>query len=121
MSTFQAVVVNTDGTAETVTWTPSSDMPTYRHLQKYVGGLIDVVALAPDMDMWVNDEGLILNLEPNLAATVLAAYLRRRAPLTPFVGPVVFTGGADDEGETRSLSDEAVELLHKSVRMMAEA
>lgn len=117
---FQAVLVNTDGTAETVNWTATSDQPHYKHLQKYVGGLVDVVSIAPDMDAWVNDDGIILGLEPNLAATFLLAYLSGQRLRQPLFGPVVFTGGADSEGETQPLTDEAVELFHTAVKHLHE-
>ena len=116
---FQAVLVNTDGTAETVTWTPTSDMPNYKHFQKFVGGMVDVVSIARDMDAWVNDEGMILGLEPNLSATFLLAYLSGRKLRQPLFGPVVFTGGPDPEGETQPLTDEAVELFHIALTHLA--
>jgi hypothetical protein len=119
-TTFQAVVLAPDGSVETVSWTPTSDEPTYRHIQKYVGGLVDVVVLARDMDLWVNDDGAILGLEPNLYATFLAAYLSGRTLAQPIFGPVVFTGGADAEGETTSLSDEAVRLFPVAVNALRE-
>jgi hypothetical protein len=119
-SPFQAVVLNVDGTTEVVHWTPTSDRPTYRHIQTYVGGLTDVVELARDMDVWVNDDGLNLGLEPNLHATVLASYIASKHPIQPLVGPVVFTGGSDANGDTVPLSDEATDLLVKAVECMRE-
>lgn len=35
-------------------------------LQKYVGGLIDIVELENDVDIIINDEGKLLSLSPNL-------------------------------------------------------
>lgn len=35
-------------------------------LQKYVGGLIDIVELEDDVDIIINDEGKLLSLSPNL-------------------------------------------------------
>jgi hypothetical protein len=116
---FQAVLVNVDGTAETVRWTATADEPHYKHLQKYVGGLVDVVSIAPDMDAWVNDDGIMLGLEPNLHATFLLSYLTDRQLAQPLFGPVVFTGGADADGETQPLTDEAVELFHKAVGILS--
>lgn len=121
MNKFQAVVFNVDGTTEVVHWTPTSSKPTYQHLQTYIGGLIDVVPLAPDMDAWVNDDGPSLGLEPNLTATVLASYVASKMPLGPLVGPVVFTGGCAADGEALPLSDEAADLLVKAAALVGEA
>ena len=35
--------------------------------QSYVGGLIDVVRVTPELDLVVNDEGLLLGMEPSVA------------------------------------------------------
>lgn len=93
------LVVRTDGTTHRHRWTPAHDGSLLTHLQAAVGGLIDVVALTDDLDMWLHDEGLYL-YEPNPVAMVLAAALGRD---TPFYGPVVFTGGPDQHGGTRGL------------------
>lgn len=39
---------------------------TLHSMQKFVGGLIDVVALTPNIDLVVNDEGLINGSEPRV-------------------------------------------------------
>ena len=58
MKQFRAVSITTDGAATVHDWDVTHG--TLKHLQEAVGGFVDVVALAPDMDMWVNDEGLVI-------------------------------------------------------------
>lgn len=82
-------------------------------LQDLVGGYIERVPLPSDShtDMWVNENGISLELPPNLLAT---RYYRRvwckpyDANMTLF-GVAVFTGG-DDRGAT-PLSTTVVDAL----------
>ena len=93
------LVVDPDGAAHRERWTAGPDGSLLAQLQTAVGGLVDVVALADHLDLWVNDEGLYL-CEPNPVATLLTLALGRNAPV---YGPAVFTGGADPDGSTRGL------------------
>jgi hypothetical protein len=67
---------------------------------------VDVVRLAPDVDMWVDDEGA---LKPPLRVNQLASYIATRhgLPFQLYVGTVVFAGGPDEDGNTTSLSKPA--------------
>lgn len=62
---------------------------------------VDVVAVTDQVDMWIDDEGLY-NHPVNPWATALA----RRYGWTwqPYHGPVLLTGGADEDGNTVPLS-----------------
>jgi len=102
MSAFLVVTIDTDGTTSRQVWDLSEDS-TLAHLQKAVGGHVDVVALSPWLDMWVNDEGILLGLPVNPVATRVAATY---GPRIPYFGPVVLTGGPDPEGATLPLTDE---------------
>lgn len=72
---------------------------------------VDVVALTTRIDMWFDDEYLY-NYEDdiNYAATILA---RRYIPnAAPYHGPVLVTGGADENGDTVPLDrDKLLALL----------
>lgn len=109
---FRAVTVTVDGHAEVVHWPRSGDASVLRHLQTAVGGNVDVVSLHPDIDMWVNDEGLVMNMPINTLATNVAAMFGLTHQ--PYHGPAVFTGGIDGDGETLPLpvreSDNLVQL-----------
>ena len=73
---------------------------------------VDVVRLAPDLHMWVDDEGMLKDgVEVNLVATVIADVFGRGGQ--PYYGGVVFTGGADEEGETQPISAERAAMLAK--------
>ena len=72
---------------------------------------VDVVRLAPDLHMWVDDEGMLKEADVNLVATVIADALGRGGQ--PYYGGVVFTGGADEEGETQPISAERAAMLAK--------
>ncbi|MFE1230285.1 DUF3846 domain-containing protein [Streptomyces sp. NPDC058745] len=70
---------------------------------------VDVVRLTTQLDMWLDDEGLY-NHPVNEAATMLAA--RFGWTHQAYHGPVLLTGGADEEGNTLPLdTDKARALL----------
>ena len=82
----------------------------YELLREAVGGLIDVVELrGKGVDMWVNDEGLILGLEQNPYGTAL--YDEEFGTPQPIVGNIIITGACDEEGETLGLTDEQVDFF----------
>ena len=94
-------------------------------LQRLVGegtgadAMVDVVRLAPDLDMWIDDEGMYRpsvdadgeSHDPvvNGPASIVAALLGFSHQ--PYYGNAVFTGGADDEGDTVGLRPEVLEKL----------
>lgn len=68
------------------------------HLQELVGGGCFTTVYHPALEqrgitLWANDEGLFLDMEPNLIVMG-----------QPIVGPVVFTGH-NSEGETVALDE----------------
>lgn len=71
--------------------------------QAVVGGLIDVVRLAPGLDLVINDEGLLHGLEPNFS--VLGDF-----GSFAIVGAVFFVG-VDPQGDFVSLTDEQIEAV----------
>ncbi len=62
------IVVNTDGTSRDV---PNPDL-SLEALQALVGGYIEFVSLRDGSALVVNEEGLLLGLEPNPTATAIA-------------------------------------------------
>ena len=71
-------------------------------LQKYVGGLIDIVELENDVDIIINDEGKLLGLSPNLVLYEFRDII---------VGDFLVVG--QKNGETISLSEEKIEKYMK--------
>lgn len=66
-------------------------------LQKYVGGLIDIVEIEEDVDIIINDEGKLLSLSPNLVLYEFGDII---------VGDFLVVG--QENGETISLSEEKI-------------
>ena len=103
------VVVTPDGTARIERWTPTAAGSLLDDLQAAVGGHVDVVRLARDLDMWVHDEGIFTATSNPLAGRVAHALGHRSQP---YFGTVVFTGGADEHGATAGLGGQvAADLL----------
>lgn len=71
------------------------------YLQSVVGGYIELVYLSPELDMYINEEGKLLELEPNLSF-----------PGDTIVGPVVVCSH-DDEGDTIGLTVAQAELIRE--------
>ena len=72
----------------------------------------DLVALTTRLDMWIDDEG-IYNHPVNKLATLLAR--RHGFNWQPYHGPVLLTGGADEDGDTLPLNEDMVRALLTSV------
>lgn len=70
---------------------------------------VDVVRLTPEIDMWVDDEGLLRAQRINQLASYIAT--RFGLPFQLYVGTAVFSGGADGAGYTRSLGQAARRAL----------
>jgi len=81
----------------------------YRDIQRMVGGTFDVVASASgETSFWVNDEGKLNGMTPNFTATKILWALNPAFDGRDYLaGPVLITGGADEEGETLSVGREA--------------
>ncbi|MFJ4879886.1 DUF3846 domain-containing protein [Streptomyces sp. NPDC088745] len=73
---------------------------------------VDVVALTDRLDMWLDDKGLYTQ-PVNPVATALARRFGRT--YQSYHGPVLLTGGADEEGETVPLSKDKVLALLASL------
>jgi hypothetical protein len=110
---FRAVTIDVEGNAEAVQWDTTTG--TLTHLQRAVDGLVDLVALHEKVTMWVNDEGNVKGMPMNIVATSIA----RGFGFThqAYFGPVVFTGGGDEEGETLGLSEQHAEALVNLARL----
>lgn len=78
-------------------------------LQDAVGGYIERIVLTPDLSMWVNEDGRSSGLPFNQAATSIL--MKHRGGTMFIVGPVVFTGGTDEAGETAGISESDINEL----------
>lgn len=91
---------------------------TYQFLSESVGGLIQCVSLTDKVDMWLNEEGKMINLPDNPIATVAWASVFGETDI--IVGDVVFTGGVDSEGETIGLSETQFDKLLNVLNLARE-
>jgi hypothetical protein len=103
----RAVVVNTDGTTETIDLSASSELSA---LQGAVGGWVQVIEINNNLAMWLNEEGKLESLPHNRVAQWYWD-MAFGADTDYIVGNVVFTGGLDREGETLGLTEEQVASL----------
>lgn len=102
-----ALVVTTDGKAIEK---PIDNDTAYEVIRDGVGGMIEMVVFNDQVTMWVNEEGKLIGLPHNKPAQ--AAFNEVFGSGRDFiVGDVVFTGGADEEGNTLGLTPEAVESV----------
>ena len=93
-----ALRINTDFTTEVLDLSSNE----YNQLRDTVGGLIQPVDLKPDLTLWCNEEGKLINgMEVNIIGTHL--YEKSYAMTDVIMGNIVLTGGTDDEGETLPL------------------
>lgn len=99
-------------TDQTATILECNSLTSYDAINKGVGGYIECVAINPNLDMYVNEEGKLISLPQNLIAQ---HYWNTTYGFWTdiIVGDVVFTGGVDDEGESQSLSQEQIDTILK--------
>ena len=81
----------------------------YSMIQKAVSGWIECVRLNNGVDMWVNEEGKILDLPYNPTATAIF-WANFGFMSDVIVGNVIFTS-SNDEGDTIGLNVSQVEYL----------
>jgi hypothetical protein len=94
----RALRINTDFTTEVLDLSSNE----YEQLSGAVGGLIQAVDLKPDLTVWMNEEGKLMDLPVNIIGTHM--WERSFGQTDILVGDIVFTGNTDDEGETTDLS-----------------
>lgn len=81
-----------------------NELKTY---QKIVDGLIDIVSLDDEIDIIVNDEGLLMQLKPN----IMNPYDDNNSFL---VGNCIFVSH-DEEGNCKSLSREQISRVMEKI------
>ena len=100
-----ALRLTSDGDLRRVELEAGPDGDHLRSMYDQIGcDLVECVGLRDDLDMWVDEEGKLKDSwNLNLAAT---AVLQRHGVPDLVAGTASLTGGADDEGNTRGISDE---------------
>lgn len=89
-------------------------------LQEAVGGWVECVSLpANGFDLWLNEEGKIMGLLTNEAATRI--WESEYGATDVMAGNVVITGPADDEGYITGLSAVTAERIQSFTAQLREA
>lgn len=100
------IKVNPNGTIEELT-VEGEAYPVLRHA---VGGLIEPIQWADDIESYHNEEFLYAEGEEFDQVNLVAALMGGPSKV---YGPMIFTGGIDDEGETVGLSEENAQNLRE--------
>jgi len=111
-----ALLISTDGDVSVIDLpAEGSLLPTmYRAIGCHG---VDVVRLAPALDMWIDDDGMYTQ-PVNQLATLLAKGFGFN--WQDYHGPALLTGGADAEGDTLPLSSDALESAQRILTNMRE-
>lgn len=106
------VVINTDGTV-----VKQEIDGSLASMQAIVGGLIQPLDLTEDSTIWVNEEGLLLDLPYNHVATEL---LRQWYQGLSLCGTAFLTGGTDEDGNTLSIREDYADALIGAAQEMVQ-
>lgn len=109
-----AIIIKTTGETEIVDFSTNS----LAVLQNAVGGWVQAIELNDNLTLWVNEEGKLEDLPHNPLAQHFFD-LRFGPGADYIVGNAVFTGGADRNGDTLGLDDNALADLVASVTASA--
>jgi len=99
-------------------------VPELEEMQTFVTGptqrgraLVEVVEIKHGITMWINEEGKYEDPRRNHRATFFAHEAKAIYAQDFICGNVLFTGGADDEGETEGLNAEQLAYVSQAGRM----
>ena len=94
-----ALRINTDFTTEIL----DLEAESLTQLQEAVGGLVQAVDLRPDLTLWCNEEGKLIN---GMQLNVIGTHMWEKSfGMTDMImGNIVFTGGDDGEGNSLHIS-----------------
>jgi len=83
-----------------------------KKLRGLIGGTFDCISLPIlELDMWVHDEGLLLDMERNFFAESLWNAENNSKDGAYIVGPIVITGLPDVEGNSTSVPEDFLERV----------
>ena len=108
---MKAVYITPEGKTDVINFTVEEFGGKLREL---IGGPFDCIAL-PNLgiDIWVHDEGLLLEMERNFFAEALWNAEHRKKDAAYIVGPIVLTGIADSDGNVTSISQNFLDKVIK--------
>ena len=104
---MKLIIIKEDGGYEIIR---STAKPGLEELQRMVGGMIEWVALDEKLGFYINEEGKINNLKINTLASAYWNQILSKMgyKLTDYIAGKAVLLGTDDEGESCSLSEEAI-------------
>jgi hypothetical protein len=73
-------------------------------MKKLVGGYLELVRVTDEIDMWINEEGKLLELPPNFV-------LDYKGRTVDIIAGDAFFASNNEEGDTVSLTNELVEEI----------
>ena len=107
-------------TADEAAYVPFTVGNSYRLLSDAVGGMIECVHLKNGIDMWVNEEGKMIDLPYNPTAT--GFYWTTYGLMSDVImGDVILTGSNVDDGETVGLNEGQIAWLNQMLSCFADA
>ena len=84
----------------------------YEDIRDAVGGWIECVSLKNDGDMYINEEGKLIDLPVNDVATLLADHFGyRRQFFDLIVGDAIIFGPVNNEGENTEVTYKIINYL----------
>ena len=111
MSQF-AVKLSVEGNVEVIPFVENQ----LKTLQDAVGGgYVEAITLADDLVLWVNEDGKMKQMPFNQAATSIFVKHGRGSDF--IAGPVVFTGGTDENGDTLGISETQIQQIRTYAAM----
>ena len=102
----KGLFIGVDGTIETREFTVGES---YEVIRNAVNGWIECAVVGGEIDLWLNEEGKLIGLEPNPIATAL--FWDKYGFGTDIIVGDVFLTAHNDEGETIGLTDSQVTFL----------
>ncbi|MCS0827407.1 DUF3846 domain-containing protein [Cytobacillus firmus] len=113
MKTLKIVRLNVGSQIEVIEMVHSLE-----DMQAIVGGWLERVRITDDIDLWINEEGLLQELPLNFVTFVVKD--GEPQPVHSIVGNVFFASH-DEEGETISLNDIQIKRIKKMFSLQRDA
>lgn len=108
---MRAIIAMTNGALEVKNFEPGES---YGMIKEAVDGYFDCIRIPSiGVDIWVNDEGKLLELDPNPFGTAL--WVHEYGMTDMVCGNIIITGGVDEDGETIGLTQEQVDAMFHAV------
>lgn len=92
----------------------------YRVISDAVEGDIEVVSLADDLEFFANENGWAEFSPADRNALAEMVQFAHLGAANPILGPVIFTGGVDGDGETQGLSDDRAQQIERLADVLRE-